>query len=146
MTHCVIDIPDKNMSLNKMGANVFKNCSSLEELEFPVFYNENQDVSWFQGCTSLKHITVPNTNMTITANNGFSFTDFQNQLPKEFYLEGVKDEKLHQTSTANSFAFKYLNEEIYEKVYTATGDAGTGKTVLQVDNQNEVIYFHMDDT
>jgi len=146
MTECVIDIPDKNMALNEMGTNVFKNCSSLEEIEFPVFYNEDQDVSWFEGCTSLKHITIPNTNMTITDSTSFSFTDFQDQLPVEFYLEGVKDQNLHKTSTANSFAFKYLDEEIYEKVYTASGDAGSGKTVFQVNNNNELIYFHMDDT
>lgn len=30
MTSCVIDIPDKNMSLADLGKNVFKNCSSLE--------------------------------------------------------------------------------------------------------------------
>ena len=146
MTECIIDIPGQNMSLNTMGPNVFKNCSSLEAIEFPVFYNENQDVAWFEGCTSLKHITIPNTNMTITDTSTFSFEDFQNQLPKEFYLEGVKDQTLHQTSTANSFAFKYLNDEIYEKVYTASGDAGTGKTVFQVNNQNELVYFSMDDT
>lgn len=160
MKHCYLVATENgsalNMNLTEMGRNVFKGCKSLEELEFPSQYNEDQDVAWFYGCTALKHITIPNRNMTIkdgltivdpSSSVAFSFTDFQNMLPEEFYLEGVKDEKLHKTSTANSFAFKYLGEERYEKVYNVNStEDGTGAIVYQVDDNNELVYFHMDDT
>ncbi|MCR4649779.1 MAG: leucine-rich repeat protein [Lachnospiraceae bacterium] len=142
LTECVIDIPGNNMLLTEMGKNVFKNCTSLEYIQFPPLYTEDQDVAWFEGCTSLKRITIPNRNVTIIDSPDFSFEDFQKQLPEEFYLEGVKDEKLHKTSTANSFAFKYLNDEIYEKVY----NTDKGKIVFQVNNLNELIFFEMDDS
>ncbi|MBO4310956.1 MAG: leucine-rich repeat protein [Lachnospiraceae bacterium] len=159
MKHCNLIAKDQNgnalnMNLTTMGDNVFKDCSALEEIEFPRNYNEDQDVAWFVGCTSLKRITVRNSNMTIkdglTAVSGttpYSFKDFQDMVCEEFYLEGPEQQALHNTSTANSFAFKYLDEEKYEKVYNVNStEDGTGKLVYRVDNQNRLIYFYMDDT
>lgn len=147
MTKCDLVIPGKSSALQKMGDNVFKGCSSLEYLEFPNLYNEDQDVGWYQGCTSLKSIKVPYSGMKFTDSATFTFAEFKDQLPAEFYFEGVPDQKLHtEVCTPNSIAFKYLNEEIYEQVYTATGSAGSGQTVFHVNNRNELTYFYMDAT
>ncbi|MBO4347358.1 MAG: leucine-rich repeat protein, partial [Lachnospiraceae bacterium] len=143
LEHCILSIPDKNMSLKEMGPNVFKDCASLEELEFPAKYNEDQDVAWYSGCTSLKHITIANPNMKMFDSTTFSFDDFKAQLPEEFYFEGVKDKELHKVATANSIAFKYLNEEVYEKVTQEDPSNDKTKVVFRVNNQNELIYFSM---
>lgn len=145
MTECILSLPDKNMALVEMGPNVFKNCSSLEYLEFPSKYNEDQDVAWYEGCTSLKRITIPNANMKLTETAAFTFEDFKAQVPEEFYLEGLKDKELHKVSTANSFAFKYLNEEIYEKVTHEDNNPTNDRTrvVFRVNNENELVFFEM---
>ncbi|MBO4774985.1 MAG: leucine-rich repeat protein [Lachnospiraceae bacterium] len=142
---CVLDAPNKQMALNEMGKNVFKGCSSLTGIAFPALYNENQDVAWFEECTSLKYITIPNPNMKLYETTVFSFEDFKAQVPEEFYLEGLKDKELHKVSTANSFAFKYLNEEVYEKVFHEDNNPSNDRTkvVFRVDNQNELIFFEM---
>ena len=142
---CVLDAPDKQMSLNEMGKNVFKGCTSLQSIVYPALYNENQDVAWFEGCTSLKYITIPNANMKLIDSAAFTFEDFKNQVPEEFYLEGLKDKELHKISTANSFAFKYLNEEIYEKVTHEDNNPTNDKTkvVFRVNNANELVFFEM---
>lgn len=147
MRTCNLVIPGKSSALSQMGDNVFKGCSSLEHLEYPALYNENQDVAWYEGCTSLKSVKVPYSGMKFFDSNTFTFEDFKNQLPEEFYFEGVPDQKLHtDVCTPNSIAFKYIDEEVYEKVFTASGSAGSGQTVYHVNNNNELTYFYMDDT
>lgn len=157
MKTCVLDVPDMNMSLERIGKNVFKDCTSLEYIEFPRNFKNDKasktdsskdlDVSWFSGCKSLKHIKVPNTMLTFKDSTSYTFEDFKNELPKEFYFEGVKDEELHKTSKNNAFAFKYLDEEIYEKVIHEDNNPSNehSKIVYQVNDQNQLIYFEMGD-
>ncbi len=129
--------------LEIVGPNVFKGCSSLESLSFPASYNQEFDIAWIEGNKSLKYIRIPNLNMTMVANGEFTFDKLMEQLPEEFYFEGVKDSAIHLTSAENSYAFKYLDEEVYEKVVNATGDAGTGKTIYRVNDSNELIFFEL---
>ena len=155
LEECILDIPGKNMLLKTVGNNAFKDCVSLKEIEFPnSFTNErvdsngnatypDLDISIFEGCKSLKHITMSNPNMKMSDSSTFSFEDFKDQLPEEFYFEGVKDKELHEQATANSIAFKYLNEEIYEKVTQEDTSNDKTKVVFRVNNQNELVYFSM---
>lgn len=141
-----LNAKDQQVLLTQVGPDIFKNCTSLEKLIFPEFFSQDFDVSWIRGCASLKYIRIPNTEMKMIAAEGFSFEDLMNQLPSEFYFEGPASSKIHEISKTNSFAFKYLDEEVYEKVINATGDAGSGQSVFRVNNFNELIYFNMDDT
>lgn len=146
MKTCILDLPGKNMSLSEIGEDVFKGCKDLEYIEFPLDFDEEQNAEWYSGCVNLKYIKAPNANLNFVDSSTYTFEDFSSMIPSEFYFEGEKNQKLHKTATANSIAFKYLDEEIYEKVYIAIGDAGTGKTVFQVNNNKELIYFYMDNT
>lgn len=134
--------------LEEMGDNVFKNCTALDYLEMPVTYNQDFNLAWLEGCINLRYIQIPNVNMKVVDDSaaGFTFEDFMNMVPEKFYFEGKDVSEIHKISKNNSFAFKYLDEEIYEKIYNATGDAGTGQSIFRVDNNNELIYFSMDDT
>ncbi len=131
--------------LSEVGPNILKNCTSLERLVFPEYFNQEFDISWIEGDTSLQYIKIPNTQMKLVDNNGFSFADLMAQLPEEFYFEGPEDSEIHDISTTNSFAFKYLDEEIYEKVVPDNSTGTLLQTVYQVNNQNELIYFYMDE-
>ena len=145
MTEIDLNAGGQQVLLQEVGPDVFKNCTSLERLVFPAYFNQEFDISWIEGDTSLKYIKVPNTEMKLVANDGFTFADLMAQLPEEFYFEGVKDSEIHKISTANSFAFKYLDEEVYEKVVTDTSSGSAQQTVFRVNNNNELIYFYMDD-
>ncbi|MBE5878436.1 MAG: hypothetical protein E7288_00455 [Lachnospiraceae bacterium] len=136
----------KNVLLTTLGDNVFKNCTKLSKLELPDTYNEDFDISWIEGCSSLAYIRVPNLSQRFVAKGSFGFAELMEQLPEEFYFEGASDSKIHDISKTNSFAFKYLDEEIYEKVVVASGTAGTGQTVFRINDKNELIYFYMDKT
>ncbi len=145
MTELDLNANGQQVLLEKVGRNVFKNCTSLECLIFPEYYSQDFDISWIAGDTSLKYVRIPNANMKLVAENGFTFEDLMKQLPEEFYFEGPDESEIHKISKTNSYAFKYLNEEIYEKVINAKGSAGTGQSVFRVNNFNELIYFYMDD-
>ena len=116
--------------LNEVGPDVFRNCTSLEKLVFPEYFNQTFDLAWLEGDTSLQYIKIPNVDMKIVANEGFSFADFMAQVPEEFYFEGAADSEIHDISMTNSYAFKYLDEEIYEKVINATGEEGSGQSIF----------------
>ena len=131
--------------LQELGPDVFRNCTSLERLVFPEYFNQEFDISWIEGDISLQYVKIPNNQMKVVANDGYSFADFMAQVPEEFYFEGPEDSDIHDISTANSFAFKYLNEEIYEKVVTDNSTGSAKQTVYQVNNNNELIYFYMDE-
>lgn len=139
-------------SLTKMGKNVFKNCNSLESLTFPASFTQNQDVCNYEGCLSLKSITANNANLNFVedefnaGNSSFGYDEFKNTVPEEFYFEGHDGKDLHQTSKANAFAFKYLGQEIYEKVLIDPNATGSKNTVIfQVDNNDTLLGFEMGD-
>lgn len=146
MTEIDLNAGGQQVLLTEVGPDVFKNCTTLECLIFPEYFSQEFDIAWLKGDTSLKYIKIPNVDMKMVAKEGFSFEELMAQLPAEFYFEGPAESEIHDISKTNSFAFKYLDEEIYEKVINATGDAGSGQSVFRVNNFNELIYFYMDDT
>ena len=146
MTNIDLNANGQQVLLNQVGPDVFRNCTSMEQLVFPQYYNQDFDVAWLEGCQSLNYVKIPNVEMKIISNEGFSFADFMAQVPETFYFEGPAESEIHDISETNSFAFKYLDEEIYEKVIVAVGDEGSGQSVFRVNNLNELIYFYMDDT
>lgn len=139
--------------LQTLGDDVFKDCTSLQHIEFPQFYSTNQDfdLAWVKGCVSLHYIKVPNANLKLVEHNvageEFTYDDFKDMVIEQFYFEGPDTSEIHTISKANSFAFKYLDQEVYEKVISYNSpEEGTGQSIYQVDNNNELIYFYMDDT
>ncbi len=130
----------KNVQLNTLGNDVFKNCSSLTAVVLPESYEEdNLDISMWEGCTSLGHITAQSgkVNFVESVDGNFKFNEFKETVPSSFYFEGMKNSPLHRTSTDRSIAFKYLNEDIYE--ITIESEDGK-KAVYQVNSSNELIY------
>ncbi len=146
MEEIILNPSDQQVLLSTIGDDVFRNCTKLKYLDFPESISSSFDVSWIEGCTSLDYIRVNNIAMRFVANDTFSFADLLNQLPAEFYFEADENADMHEISTQNNFAFKYLNKEIYEKVNVATGSQGSGKTVFRINNNNVLTYFYMDNT
>lgn len=99
--------------LEKMGYDVFKNCTTLKNITFPMLYGETVDISMFFGCSSLQYIASRNDNFKLKATDGFSFDQFKEMLSEEpvagtFYLEGKKDSALYQCARDNYFAFSHI--------------------------------------
>ncbi len=129
----------KNVQLSTLGNDVFKNCSSLKEVVLPSGYQEDDlDISMWEGCTSLEHITAPNgkVNFVEPSDGSFTFEDFKETVPESFYFEGIKNSPLHSTATGETIAFKYLEEDVYEITMESDGK----KAVYQVNSNNELIY------
>lgn len=129
----------KNVQLSKLGHDVFKNCSKLKAVVLPDSYEEaNLDISMWEGCTSLGHITANSgkVNFVEDPSNPFKFEQFIETVPDTFYFEGMKNSPLYETATGKSIAFKYLNEDVYEITIESNGK----KAVYQVNSSNELIY------
>lgn len=138
---------DYNVVLSKIGPYAFKNCSSLQTIDFPSNFNqagESLDLSLVAGCTSLKSIIVPDQNLTFTGTE-FSFDSFKSMVGDEFYFAGMGVSEIHDTSTANSVAFKYLDgDKLYEKVVVDKQATGSDNTIIyRVDENNSLRHFHM---
>nr|MCR4687003.1 leucine-rich repeat domain-containing protein [Lachnospiraceae bacterium] len=131
----------QNVLLDTLGDDVFKGCTTLESLSFPDTFNQDIEAGWLEGDSSLKYVKIPNAIMNVVPSADFGLDDLLAQLPEEFYFEGPDSSNIHTTSRDNSFSFKYLDQEIYEKVID-----NNGKLVYQVDNNNELIYFSMEPT
>lgn len=143
----------RNANLKELGNHVFRNCSSLKALEFPDTFNQVLPISVVQGCASLGHITVPwpTTNFVDDVDdpspNGpttdYTLKQFKQDVPKEFYFEGVYTEStdpkyLYNTAKKDSFAFKFLNEDIYEIVIPDETNPNIAAT-FQVNSNNELL-------
>ncbi len=129
----------KNVQLSTLGNDVFKNCSALTAVVLPDSYEEsNLDISMWEGCTSLGHITAQSgkVNFVETQGGSFTFDEFKETVPASFYFEGIKTSPLHLTATGESIAFKYLNEDVYEITIESDGK----NAVYQVNSSNELIY------
>ena len=78
------------VSLEKLGYDVFKDCSSLESITFPESLEENIDISMFEGCESLKYIAVKNNKINLVTgeglNDSFGFEEFKAVVPESFYV------------------------------------------------------------
>lgn len=137
------------MALNRLGNFLFKDCSSLTAVEFPVDYTENDlSINMFDGCSSLQYVKIPNQNINFVETaeeetNETGFAEFKKTVPSSFYFEGPAVSKIHDTATKYEIAFKYLGEEIYEVILSEKAVSGTtpdpAKVTYQVNNLNELI-------
>lgn len=142
-----------NVGLNELGYRVFKDCSKLNSLTFPTMLTDHQiHLNNFTGCALLNYISVPNNSICFVGDDvsaseqsgAFSIKDFANTVSAKFYFEGLDVSNIHEFTKKNAFAFKYLNEDCYEKIIV---DKDTGaKLSYQVNSNNELIYFNLDGT
>lgn len=147
------DGEDYNVALKKIGPHAFKNCTALVSLDFPDSFSQegnDLDINLVEGCKGLKSITIQNASLKFieTAGSGFGFKEFKNLVSEEFYFAGLGDSEIHDVSTENSIAFKYLDEPyLYEKVVEEEDEygVGTGKHITyRVDENNNLRYFDME--
>ena len=144
-----------NVSLIRLGNDVFKNCSKLESLTFPTtFTNINADtnlaeaidVSMFEGCSSLKFISTSNNTINFKEgdNSAFGFDEFKACVPEEFYFEGLEYSPVHLTSTDQNIAFSLLGRDLYEITVVDENDE-TIKAVYRVNSSNQLVYTSIDE-
>ncbi len=120
-----------SFGLKKLGQHVFNNCASLRSVTFPAnFTNDGTnkvDLAMFAGCTSLQSITTYNTALGF----GDDYDTFKNVVPSTFYFEGYDVSAVHTTAQNNYFAFKYLDQDLYE-IRQENGD------VYRVNSENKL--------
>ncbi len=147
MTHLELCGSGANVSLTKIGADVFKGCANLESLTFPrTFTNEGNalDVSMFKGCTALKYISTSNNIIEFVDSTGYTFAQFKEEMLDEFYFEGLADSPVHTMCTANNFAFSHLDKDLYEITVTDPTNPSI-KAVYRVNSSNQLVYTKIDD-
>lgn len=140
-------VDNDGSGLNLIGNDVFVGDSSLTKIVFPDSFKNSVDISWFEGCTGLEHLTFPNPLAEVKEEDStFGYEEFAQMVTDEFYFEGSTDPscKLHIMTKDEGFAFKYYGQEIYEKVVTAEKTPSKKQLVYRVNNNNELIYFYMD--
>lgn len=152
-----------NGNLKQIGYHAFRGCSSLGKFEFPSYYVDTTEpdgieVDTFEGCSSLQYMVFNNDSLNLKVthkDDSSSFprcTDntwdkFKNTVPDSFYIEANDGAVIHETCSENEIAFKYMGQDIYEKLEHERDaikdkDSPTDKsaTVLyQVNSSNEVI-------
>lgn len=120
-----------SFGLKKLGQHVFSNCASMQSVTFPAgFANDGTnkvDLAMFAGCTSLQSITTYNT----TLGFGDDYGAFKKVVPSTFYFEGYDVSTVHKTAQDNYFAFKYLDQDLYE-IKQENGD------VYRVNSENKL--------
>ncbi|MDY2698917.1 MAG: leucine-rich repeat protein [Lachnospiraceae bacterium] len=149
------------VSLAELGDHLFKGCKSLTSLEFPSTYTENNlNIDMFEGCSSLQYVRIPNDSINFISTNQdpsasvpdqsrISWETFKTTVPASFYFEGPGVSKIHDTATAQSIAFKYLGQDLYEKIEyehdkikDSTNPSGkSAKVTYQVNSSNELVKF-----
>lgn len=143
------------VSLSYIGNNVFKDCTSMLNLVFPDTYKEtNFSVSNLQGCSKLQYLYIPNSTMAITEakdENGQVVLDFEGFLqtvPEEFYIEGQDPSNIHNVCMANAIAFKYIGQDLYEKIIVDDKDTETtsddARLTWQVNSLDELVNFNLE--
>ncbi len=135
-----------NVSLTTLGPGVFSGCANLESLTFPRTYTNDQnpiDISVFKGCNALKFISVSNNALVFEAEEGYSFKDFQADVPEEFYFEGLPNSPMHTMATTNNFAFSHLGQNLYE-ITIVDPDNESIKAVYRVNSSNQLVYTKID--
>ncbi len=157
------------VALTHLGDHVFRDCQSLASIELPVNYEESSlDVDMFEGCTSLQYIKVNNENVDFGTphkenptkypncqgdESASSWDAFKATVPESFYFEGPKVSSIHDKATEQSIAFKYLNQDLYEKIeYEHDSvkdkndpDGKSAKVTYQVNSNNELVNFFIED-
>ena len=164
----------ENVSLRLIGYNAFENCSSLSSITFPPNFrqehpllpNENKKlpISYFNGCTSLQYIKVQNSDVDIVdaleadgtedtdhgnyGKAGCTIEKFLKTVPDIFYFEGPEISAMHTTAKEHSAAFRYLNQDKYEKVMQCPELDQDGKPLHEatyiVNSKSELIDMEID--
>lgn len=134
----------ENVALGVIGYKAFAGCSALSSITFPstfrqtnnpndafaVKMNEMIPVTYFEGCTALQYIKIQNRDLDIIdgtdgtesghPGSGTALCDITTYLktvfPAAFYFEGPEVSDIHETAKDHEAAFKYLNENKFEKV------------------------------
>lgn len=134
--------------LNKIGCSVFRNCSALTEIRFPMSMENAQiHLDNFDGCSALEHITVLSDKTDFVPHAGsssadsFTVDDFLAGVMESIYFEANNKAQAHIFTTENSIAFKYRDDrKQYEKIIKAPNNV---KLTYQADDNNNLIYFAM---
>lgn len=138
---------EKNVNLQKMGYGVFKGCTGLAELTLPesMLATEKLNLNVFEGCEALEHILVENRNLGFEGSTTYTVTDFKNDVKPSFYFEAVDSSVTHEFTKANAIAFKYADEDCYEKIIveTSTVSGQSAHLTYRVNSSNELLYFNM---
>ena len=147
------------MYLQTLGNHIFKNCTSLPEVEFPETYvEENLDIDMFKGCTSLQRVIIHNDKINFSdwhskdgANypncTGNTWDNFKNEVPDSFYFEGPENSAIRDTAHNNSVTYKYPNQELYERVEQTHAygnndpNSKTAKVIYRINNTGDLVHF-----
>ncbi|MBQ9140655.1 MAG: leucine-rich repeat protein, partial [Lachnospiraceae bacterium] len=114
----------------------------------PYNVRETLDISMFEGCTSLKYVTVVNPGTTFveglpsvnTSGTIFNIAKFKSTVPKEFYFEGEDGSLIHEFCGEYAIAFKYMDENVYEIVIHEEEDnLDSPKATYRVTSANQLI-------
>ncbi len=176
-----------NPSLEVIGYKAFERCSSLTSIDFPERFkqeypttsdwssisskeNHKIPISYFNGCTALRSITVRSTELDIVdgdnangdivdgtesdhdnfGKTGCSIEKFLKTVPAEFYFEGPNliqgtndASPIHQTAKDHLAAFKYLGEDRFEKVVQCPETPFHSSTFI-VNSKNQLIEMQLD--
>ena len=161
----------ENVSLSVIGYKAFAGCSSLSSITFPDNFvqtnNPNEGdtycnamngkipVIYFEGCTALQFIKIQNSELDIIDREDdpnqnrvhpgtCDITTYLNSVfPKSFYFEGPERSNIHETAKVHEAAFKYLNENKFEKVVHCS-EAGSHPSTFIVDDTNRLISMELD--
>lgn len=135
-------------NLKSLGNHLFVNCRSMEYLDIPYNVSETLDISLIEGCSSLKYVSVKNSNTTFveglpSVNNAgqtYSINMFKNTVPAEFYFEGEDGSAIHKLCGQHVIAFKYMGQEVYEIIIPEKeGDLNSPKATYRVTSANQLI-------
>lgn len=158
------------VALRELGDHLFKNCSALTHVDFPVSYydmspagtSQDLNIDMFEGCTSLQYVKVPNSDLNFVASDDrlpwdskkepdgtITKLGFTDTVPASFFFEGPASSKIHDIATENSIAFKYLDQDLYEKVmheHDSQGAVGNkdARVTYQVNSNYELVRFWID--
>lgn len=132
------------VALQVLGKDLFKGCSNLTSLEFPSTYKEGDlSIKMLDGCSSLQYVKVPNAEINFEG-TADEFEKFKETVLASFYFEGPATSEIHNTASANSIAFKYLNQDLYELIKIEKDGSKPPKDVkvtYQVNSHNELVKF-----
>lgn len=174
----------QNVALKVIGCDAFVDCSHLASITFPSTYTDYETweitvdgsaqtrtgipITYFSGCSSLQYIKIQNTTFTFLEGDlTKTYEDnhksdlscdigvfLNSTVSASFYFEGPDNGMIHTTAKEHSAAFKYLNEDKYEKVvwcpeteYDDEGNIieGTGhESTFIVNSSNELIDMVID--
>lgn len=144
-----VEFPD---ALEEVGKENFKGCTSLESVILPLRNEITFSFSNFNGCTALKYIDVLNNSTTfydlVDGNkdkryhyNNYSVDDFIKDVGDEFYFIGSDENSaIYGVCKNNAIAFKYRNEDKFEKIIRDDYENGKyTEYTYQVNSKGELL-------